>query len=144
LSKKVPSPSPLGRGLRRELSRTDGVRGDQNFSRKGQKMAEKKVKKGLCGICPSGCGVEITKDGERLHQIKPMEGHPLGIVCTRGIHAEEVVYSADRLQSPMKRVGNRGQYGWRRATSTQSVERGQCESTDRPGEPGSYFRVSGI
>jgi anaerobic selenocysteine-containing dehydrogenase len=98
----------------------------------------------LCGICPLGCGVEITKDGERLHQIKPMEGHPLGIVCTRGIHAEEVVYSADRLQSPMKRVGNRGQYGWRRATSTQSVERGQCESTDRPGEPGSYFRVSGI
>jgi len=72
-------------------------------------MAEKKVKKGLCGICPSGCGVEITKDGERLHQIKPMEGHPLGIVCTRGIHAEEVVYSADRLQSPMKRVGNRGE-----------------------------------
>jgi len=72
-------------------------------------MAEKKVKKGLCGICPSGCGVEITKDGERLHQIKPMEGHPLGIVCTRGIHAEEVVYSPDRLQSPMKRVGNRGE-----------------------------------
>ena len=85
------------------------MRGDQNFSRKGQKMAEKKVKKGLCGICPSGCGVEITKDGERLHQIKPMEGHPLGIVCTRGIHAEEVVYSPDRLQSPMKRVGNRGE-----------------------------------
>jgi anaerobic selenocysteine-containing dehydrogenase len=72
-------------------------------------MAEKKVKKGLCGICPSGCGVEITKDGERLHQIKPMEGHPLGIVCTRGIHAEEIVYSPDRLQSPMKRVGNRGE-----------------------------------
>ncbi len=72
-------------------------------------MAEKKIKKGLCGICPSGCGVEIVMKGGRLHQIKPMEGHPLGIVCTRGVHAEEVVYSPDRLQSPMKRVGPRGE-----------------------------------
>ena len=46
-------------------------------------MAENRVKKGLCGICPSGCGIEIVMKGERLHQIKPMEGHPLGIVCTR-------------------------------------------------------------
>jgi anaerobic selenocysteine-containing dehydrogenase len=37
-----------------------------------------------------------------------MEGHPLGIVCTRGIHAEEVIYSPDRLQFPMRRIGNRG------------------------------------
>jgi len=72
-------------------------------------MAERKVKKGLCGICPSGCGLDITMDGERLHQIKPMGGHPLGIVCTRGVHAEEVIYSPDRLQFPMKRVGNRGE-----------------------------------
>jgi len=72
-------------------------------------MAEKKVKKGLCGICPSGCGVEIVMKGGRLHQIRPMEGHPLGIVCTRGVHSEEVIYSPDRLQSPMKRVGPRGE-----------------------------------
>jgi anaerobic selenocysteine-containing dehydrogenase len=72
-------------------------------------MEPKKVRKGLCGICPSGCGVEIVMKGGRLHQIKPMEGHPLGIVCTRGVHAEEVIYSPDRLQSPMKRVGPRGE-----------------------------------
>jgi len=72
-------------------------------------MAGDEVKKGLCGICPSGCGVEIVMKGGRLHQIKPMEGHPLGIVCTRGVHAEEVIYSADRIQSPMKRVGPRGE-----------------------------------
>lgn len=72
-------------------------------------MEEKRIKKGLCGICPSGCGVEIVMKGGRLHQIRPMEGHPLGIVCTRGVHAEEVIYSPDRLQSPMKRVGPRGE-----------------------------------
>jgi anaerobic selenocysteine-containing dehydrogenase len=72
-------------------------------------MKEKRVKKGLCGICPSGCGVEMIMEGERLRRIKPLQGHPLGIVCTRGVHAEEVVYSPDRLRFPMKRVGNRGE-----------------------------------
>jgi len=72
-------------------------------------VEEKEIKKGLCGICPSGCGIEITMRGERLYRIKPMEGHPLGIVCTRGSHAEEVIYSPDRLPFPMKRIGNRGE-----------------------------------
>lgn len=72
-------------------------------------MGEEKIKKGLCGICPSGCGIEITLEDERLHRIKPMEGHPLGIVCARGVHAEEVIYSPDRLPFPMKRIGNRGE-----------------------------------
>ena len=48
-------------------------------------------------------------EGERLRRIKPMEGHPLGIVCTRGVHAEQVVYSPDRLKFPMRRIGNRGE-----------------------------------
>ena len=72
-------------------------------------MEEKRIKEGLCGICPSGCGIEITMEEGRLRHIKPMEGHPLGIVCTRGVHAEEVIYSPDRIQFPMKRIGNRGE-----------------------------------
>jgi len=72
-------------------------------------MAEKiGKKKGLCGICPSGCGIEVTLQEGRLHRIKPMQGHPLGIVCTRGVHAEEIIYSPDRLSFPMKRVADRG------------------------------------
>jgi anaerobic selenocysteine-containing dehydrogenase len=71
-------------------------------------MAEKRVEKGLCGICPAGCGVEMTMDGEKLHGIKPMKRHPLGIVCTRGVHSEEIIYSPDRLQFPMRRIGDRG------------------------------------
>ncbi len=72
-------------------------------------MAKKTIKKGLCGICPSGCGIEITLEDEKLHRIKPREDHPLGIVCKRGIHAEEIIYSPERLKFPMKRVGNRGE-----------------------------------
>ncbi len=70
---------------------------------------EKKVKQGLCGICPGGCGVKIHLEGDRLRSIKPMKDHPLGIICTRGLHSEEVVYAPDRLKSPMKRAGKRGE-----------------------------------
>jgi anaerobic selenocysteine-containing dehydrogenase len=88
----------------------------------GLKMAEEKVKKGLCGICPSGCGIEITMEGERLHRIKPMKGHPLGIVCTRGVHAEEIIYSPDRLKFPMKRVGDRGKGKFGRISWEEAFE----------------------
>jgi len=86
-------------------------------------MAEKiEKKKGLCGICPSGCGVEITLKEGRLQQIKPMQGHPLGIVCTRGIHAEEIIYSPDRLRFPMKRIGNRGEGKLERVSWEEAFE----------------------
>ncbi len=85
-------------------------------------MTGKTIKKGLCGICPSGCGIEITMEGERLHRIKPMEGHPLGIVCTRGTHAKEIVYSPDRIEFPMKRIGNRGEGKLERVSWEEAFE----------------------
>jgi len=80
------------------------------------------VKKGLCGICPGGCGVEINLEGERLKGIKPMQDHPLGIICTRGIHSAEVIYSPDRLKSPMKRVGKRGEGKFAKITWEEAFE----------------------
>jgi anaerobic selenocysteine-containing dehydrogenase len=88
----------------------------------GLRMAGEKVKRGLCGICPSGCGIEITMEEERLHQIKPMKGHPLGIVCTRGVHSEEIVYSPDRLKFPMKRIGDRGKGKFERISWEEAFE----------------------
>ena len=38
-------------------------------------MTREIMKKGLCGICPSGCGVEITMEGEQLRQDKT-DGRP--------------------------------------------------------------------
>ena len=85
-------------------------------------MAEEIEKRGLCGICPSGCGVKITMKEGRLHRIKPMQGHPLGIVCTRGVHAEEIIYSSDRLRFPMKRIGNRGERKLERVSWEEAFE----------------------
>lgn len=86
------------------------------------KMAQEKLRKGLCGICPSGCGIEIAMEGERLRKIKPMKGHPFGIVCTRGVHAEEIIYSPDRLKFPMKRIGDRGEGKFERISWEEAFE----------------------
>ncbi len=72
--------------------------------------------KGLCGICPAGCWVEVALDDDRLVDIRPDEGHTLGAICRRGQHAAEIVYSEHRLKHPMRRVGAKGSYDFQRIT----------------------------
>ncbi len=70
---------------------------------------ERQIVSGLCGICPSGCGVRIHLNEGRIERLTPEPGHPLGLVCPRGARAAEVVYSPDRLLYPQKRIGDRGE-----------------------------------
>ena len=64
---------------------------------------------GLCGICPGGCGVNIELRDGQIERLKPLRGHPAGIVCPRGAKAKEIVYSPDRLRHPLARVGAKGE-----------------------------------
>ena len=57
--------------------------------------------KGICGICPAGCWVELGMRDGKMVDIKPDESHPLGMICRRGQHAPEIVYSENRY-SPEK------------------------------------------
>jgi anaerobic selenocysteine-containing dehydrogenase len=59
---------------------------------------------GVCGVCPAGCGVELELEDGKIARLKPLKGHPLGIVCPRGTRAPEIVYSPDRLAYPQRRV----------------------------------------
>ena len=38
----------------------------------------------ICGICPAGCGVEVTLVEGKIERLKPLPDHPQGIVCPRG------------------------------------------------------------
>jgi cysteine desulfurase NifS len=65
-------------------------------------------KKGICGICPAGCWIEAgIKDGKMV-DIRPDKSHQLGMICRRGEHAPEIIYSENRLKYPMKRVVPKG------------------------------------
>lgn len=68
----------------------------------------KRIEKGICGICPGNCGVEIGFENDRIAEIHPWKGHPQGIPCVRGRHAPEIIYSSDRLKKPLKRKGPKG------------------------------------
>ncbi|MGD9347010.1 MAG: IscS subfamily cysteine desulfurase [Candidatus Aminicenantes bacterium] len=67
-------------------------------------------KKGICGICPAGCWVEVGLRNGRLVDIEADDTHPLGMICRRGEHSPEIVYSEHRLKYPMRRIGPKGNY----------------------------------
>ncbi|GAG35934.1 unnamed protein product, partial [marine sediment metagenome] len=51
-----------------------------------------------------------------LVDIRQDTSHTLGMICRRGRHAPEIVYSEHRLKYPMKRVGPKRSYEFERIT----------------------------
>lgn len=70
---------------------------------------EHEIVTSMCGVCPAGCGVNVHLVNGKIERQVPLKGHPLGIVCPRGMRAREIVYSEDRLLYPQQRVGAPGE-----------------------------------
>lgn len=70
----------------------------------------KRTEKGICGICPANCGVEIGLENDRIVNIHPWKEHPQGIPCVRGRHAPDIIYSSDRLKTPLKEKGQKAHW----------------------------------
>lgn len=71
------------------------------------------IKRSLCAICsPSHhCGVDCyVKDG-RLLKVEGTPEHPYnkGNICAKGANIRDYVYRPDRIQTPLRRVGERGE-----------------------------------
>ena len=79
-------------------------------------------RKAICGICPAGCWVEVALRDGRLVDIRPDMDHSLGIVCRRGQHTPEIVYSEHRLRYPMLRSGRRGTHEFNRITWDEAYD----------------------
>jgi anaerobic selenocysteine-containing dehydrogenase len=77
---------------------------------------------GLCGVCPAGCINYIHKQDGKIKRISPIKTHPDSLVCTRGMRAEEVIYSPDRVLYPQMRIGERGEGRFERITWDQAYE----------------------
>jgi cysteine desulfurase NifS len=91
-------------------------------SGKNDTAGELTWKKGICGVCPAGCWVEVALRNGRLTGIRQDTSHSLGMICRRGQHAPEIVYSEHRLKYPMKRVGRKGTYDFQRITWDEAYE----------------------
>jgi anaerobic selenocysteine-containing dehydrogenase len=79
-------------------------------------------KKAICGICPAGCWVRVGMNNGRMEAIEADTGHPLGMICHRGEHAPEIVYSEHRLKYPMRRKGKKGNYDFDRISWDEAYD----------------------
>ncbi len=71
------------------------------------------IRRSLCAICsPSHhCGLDCyVKDG-RLLKVEGTREHPYnkGYICAKGVNNRDYVYRADRIQTPLRRTGERGE-----------------------------------
>lgn len=83
------------------------------------------VKRGLCFLCWCTCGIQVTIDNGNIVKV---EGDPecpfnQGWLCERAQKAiHEIHTHPQRLNYPLKRVGERGQNQWQRISWEQAVD----------------------
>ena len=61
--------------------------------------------------CPSTCGLEAEIEDGRIIKVKNDKTHPVSKngICRKMQHYEQDIYSKDRLTTPMRRVGRKGE-----------------------------------
>jgi len=62
----------------------------------------------FCRICEASCGLVATVEENRVVSLAPDKAHhgTLGFSCMKGLHQHSMYDSPDRLQTPLKRVGD--------------------------------------
>lgn len=80
--------------------------------------------KTACHSCHGGCGVIVTRDGDRLVKIEPDKDAPLnkGRMCIKGISGLELLYHPQHLNYPLRRKGERGSGSWERITWDEAYD----------------------
>lgn len=68
----------------------------------------------VCTLCPGGCGILVRKVDDRIVKIEGMPNHPVnkGGICPLGVSGPQLLYGPNRVTSPMKRTGKRGEGKW--------------------------------
>jgi anaerobic selenocysteine-containing dehydrogenase len=76
-----------------------------------------------CTLCPGGCGISVRKIDDRAVKIEGAQGHPLndGGVCMLGLSGLQLLYGPNRVQAPLKRIGERGQGKWQTISWKQAI-----------------------
>lgn len=82
------------------------------------------VKKLICHFCHERCGLLADVEEGRVVKVRGNPDHPLsrGHICVKGAAAPEFLYHPDRLNYPLKRVGERGEGKWQRIGWDQALD----------------------
>lgn len=76
----------------------------------------------ICGICPGGCNVRVEVDGQNITKIRPSNENFPSALCMRGAYANEIIHSKNRVQTPLIRVGKKGEGKFRAASWDEALE----------------------
>ncbi len=83
--------------------------------------------------CLTGCNLKCTIRDERVALIEPSdlvdESH--STICLRGINEVAHIYSSDRLQTPLRRVGERGEGKFEQISWDEAIKPSSMPSTNR-------------
>ncbi|MBN1316166.1 MAG: molybdopterin-dependent oxidoreductase [Anaerolineales bacterium] len=74
----------------------------------------KRVVKTICQMCYLHCGLNVTVEDGRIERVEGMREHPAnhGRLCPKGLASSQLVSDPNRLRTPMRRVGERGEGRW--------------------------------
>ena len=77
----------------------------------------------VCGQCAAGCSVDVRVARGRAVRISGHTSFPIndGGVGPKGQTGTEVLYHPDRLQTPLRRDGDRGSGRWKKATWDEAL-----------------------
>ena len=77
----------------------------------------------VCQLCPAQCGLRVRLVGGLAVKIEGNPLHPLnqGKPCPRAQAALQVLYDPDRVQHPLRRVGERGEDRWERISWEEAI-----------------------
>jgi anaerobic selenocysteine-containing dehydrogenase len=69
----------------------------------------------ICLMCPGGCGILVRTINGRAVKVEGNPLHPVntGKVCPKANASLQVLYDPDRIQGPMRQMGERGKGEWR-------------------------------
>ncbi len=100
--------SPLEKG--RSVSRTTG--------------RMRKSIPSACMMCPASCGILGYLEYGKVAKIggNPLDPNSRGRLCAKGIAGINHLYNPDRILSPMRRAGKRGQGKWRQVSWDEAYE----------------------
>ncbi|MEE8399029.1 MAG: menaquinone reductase molybdopterin-binding-like subunit QrcB [Desulfobacterales bacterium] len=98
-----------------------------------------------CTLCPGGCGITVRKVNDRAVKIEGKKWHAIndGGLCLLGLSGLQLLYGPNRVKSPLKRVGKRGENRWEKISWADALSQVTTE-LDRLRQQHQSHTVAGI
>ena len=96
------------------------------------------IKKTLCSICGSQCGIDAYVREGRLIKVEGTRENPVnrGVLCVKGAASRQWVYNAERIQTPLIRTGERGSGEYRPVSWEEALQTISSRLLEIKGETG--------